>query len=96
LLRQSHGPQLAGDPHPGSANKVMSWLNETVEQKRFWRFFAPNLMLTALALGVIWAVVVLTGITFEQSYYIVVLSVLLLHYFHDHVLFTQFAELRRG
>jgi hypothetical protein len=40
-------------------------------------------------------VVGLTGITFEHSYYIVVLSVLLIHYFHDHVLFTKFAHLRR-
>jgi hypothetical protein len=95
LLRQPHAPQLSGDSHPGRS-KVMSWLNDTVEHKRFWHFFAPNLMLTALALVVIWAVVGLIGVTFERSYYIVVLSVLLLHYFHDHVLFTKFAHLRRA
>jgi hypothetical protein len=94
LLRQPHAPQPADDSHPRSS-KVMSWLQDTVARKRFWHFFAPNLMLTALALVVIWAVVGLTGITFEHSYYIVVLSVLLIHYFHDHVLFTKFAHLRR-
>ena len=72
----------------------MSWLHDTVKRKRFWRFYAPNLMLTALALGVIWMVVTLTGVPFEHSYYIVVLSVLLVHYFHDHVLFTHFAHLK--
>ncbi len=89
LLRQPRAPQP-------SDSRVMSWLNDTVEHKRFWHFFAPNLMLTALALVVIWAVVGLTGIGFERGYYIVVLSVLLIHYFHDHVLFTKFAHLRRA
>ncbi len=99
LLRQPSTRQPTGDLDPrgsnSNSNKVMSWLNDTVEHKRFWRFFAPNLMLTALALVVIWVVVTLTGITFEQSYYIVVLSVLLIHYFHDHVLFTKFDHLSR-
>lgn len=84
-------------PDPNrSGSKIMSWLQDTVERKRFWRFYAPNLGLTVLALGVIWAVVSLSGIGFERSYYIVVLSVLLIHYFHDHVLFTKFADLRRA
>ncbi len=100
LLRQPHALQPSGDSSPRSSsatsNQVMAWLNDTVTRKRFWHFFAPNLMLTALALVVIWAVVGLTGITFEQSYYIVMLSVLLVHYFHDHVLFTDFSHLRRA
>jgi hypothetical protein len=29
------------------------------------------------------------GITLEQVYYMAVLSVLLVHYYHDHVLFTR-------
>jgi hypothetical protein len=29
------------------------------------------------------------GITLEQVYYMAVLSVLLVHYYHDHVLFSQ-------
>ena len=95
LLRQSDMLQASGDTH-GHSSKIMSWLHDTIEHKRFWHFFAPNLMLTILALGVIWSVVGLTGVTFEQSYYIVVLSVLLIHYFHDHVLFTKFAHLRRA
>lgn len=89
LLRQPY------DRH-GSGSKIMSWLNDTVDRKRFWHFFAPNLMLTALALMVIWGVVGLSGLGFERSYYIVVLSVLLVHYFHDHVLFTKFDAFSRA
>jgi hypothetical protein len=40
-------------------------------------------------------VVALTPLSFERAYYIVVLSVLLVHYFHDHVLFTRFDALVR-
>ena len=29
------------------------------------------------------------GFTFDQCYYVVVLSFLLMHYYHDHLLFTQ-------
>lgn len=29
------------------------------------------------------------GLSFDQCYYIVVLSFLLMHYLHDHVLFTE-------
>ncbi len=29
------------------------------------------------------------GLSFDQCYYVVVLSFLLMHYLHDHVLFTQ-------
>jgi hypothetical protein len=95
MLQQPHMLQSSGEPRANTSN-IMSWLHDTVERRRFWHFYAPNLMLTALALVVIWAVVSLTGIAFEHSYYIVVLSVLLIHYFHDHVLFTKFAYLRRG
>jgi len=94
VLQQSDVLQPSSALH-APRSKIMSWLHDTVKHKRFWHFFAPNLMLTVLALGVIWSVVGLTGVTFEQSYYIVVLSVLLIHYFHDHVLFTKFAHLRR-
>ena len=95
LLRQ---PDLlhASDASSARHSTIMSWLQDTVKRKRFWRFYAPNLMLTALALVVIWMVVTLTGVPFEHSYYIVVLSVLLVHYFHDHVLFTHFAHLNRA
>jgi hypothetical protein len=41
--------------------------------------------------GVFW----LSGLTFEHSYYIVVLSFLLMHYCHDHVLFTQVEDVVR-
>ncbi len=78
-----------------SDSRIMLWLNETVDRKRFWRFFASNLLLTALAIAVIGIVVSLSGLGFQRCYYVVVLSVLLIHYFHDHLLFTNFDHLSR-
>ncbi len=61
-------------------------------QSRFHNFYGANIVFTFLALIVIGAVLFLTDLGFERSYYIVVLSVLLVHYYHDHVLFTRFDD----
>ena len=53
-------------------------------------------VLTLGALALIGLVVTLSRLPFEQSYYIVVLSFLLVHYYHDHFLFTRFGELARA
>ena len=58
-------------------------------------FYGLNVVLTFGALLLIGVVVRFSGLAFEHSYYIVVLSFLLIHYCHDHVLFTQFGELAR-
>jgi hypothetical protein len=34
------------------------------------------------------------GFSFDQCYYVVVLSFLLMHYYHDHLLFMQKDALR--
>jgi hypothetical protein len=73
----------------------MHWLDDTASNRRFRSFYGANIALTLLAIGVIGAVVALTPLSFERAYYIVVLSVLLVHYFHDHVLFTRFDALTR-
>lgn len=66
-----------------------------VRPQRFAVFYGANVVLTLAALGLIGLLFWLSGLPFEQSYYIVVLSFLLMHYYHDHVLFTHFGELAR-
>ena len=63
---------------------------------RFGAFYGANLVLTLGALVLIGMIVALSHLPFEQSYYIVVLSFLLVHYYHDHFLFTRFGELARA
>lgn len=69
----------------------MQWLSSP-GVSRFGCFYGINVALTLGALLLIGGVVGLSGLTFEHSYYIVVLSFLLVHYCHDHVLFSQFGE----
>ena len=70
----------------------MQWLSSP-GASRFGCFYGINVALTLGALLLIGVVFRLSGLTFEHSYYIVVLSFLLIHYCHDHVLFTQFGDL---
>ncbi len=59
---------------------------------RGWRFYFFNV---GCALGAVAMIAVLLfnrqtlGFTFDQCYYVVVLSFLLMHYYHDHLLFMQ-------
>lgn len=66
------------------------------EPGRFRYFYGVNVVLTLGAMGLIGTLFYLSGLPFEQSYYIVVLSFLLMHYYHDHVLFTRFDDLVRS
>src|SRR2546426_408419 len=72
----------------------MHWLSSP-GASHFGCFYGINVALTLGALLLIGVVFRLSGLTFEHSYYIVVLSFLLIHYCHDHVLFTQFGDLGR-
>ncbi len=57
-----------------------------------WKYYFFNVGLTGLAVSVIALLITLSptlGLTFDQCYYIVVLSFLLMHYLHDHLLFTK-------
>ncbi|MGQ4808258.1 hypothetical protein NKDENANG_01636 [Candidatus Entotheonellaceae bacterium PAL068K] len=76
------------------ASPVMRWLSEA-RKGRFLYFYGINAALTLGALSLIVVVVALSGLPFERCYYIVVLSFLLMHYYHDHFLFTQFGDLVR-
>ncbi|HLG94389.1 MAG TPA: hypothetical protein VI546_06095 [candidate division Zixibacteria bacterium] len=51
------------------------------------RFYGFNVLLTLIAGVFIYAVYWFSGFTIDQSYYTVVLSFLLLHYYFDHFLF---------
>jgi len=70
----------------------MQWLCSP-GASRFGCFYGINVAFTLGALLLIGVVFGLSDLTFEHSYYVVVLSFLLVHYCHDHVLFTQFEDL---
>jgi len=73
-------------------SQFMRWLSSP-GVSRLGCFYGINVALTLGALLLIGVVCGLSGLTFEHSYYVVVLSFLLVHYCHDHVLFTQFGDL---
>jgi len=73
-------------------SQFIHWLSSP-GASRFGCFYGINVAFTLGALLLIGAVFGLSGLTFEHSYYVVVLSFLLVHYCHDHVLFTQFGDL---
>ena len=81
--------QRRGEIGPGPLQAIAA-------KGRFGTFYGVNLVLTLGALVLIGMVVTLSHLPFEQCYYIVVLSFLLVHYYHDHFLFTRFGELARS
>jgi hypothetical protein len=76
------------------ARQYIPWLSGA-GASHFGYFYGINVACTLGALLLIGGVFWLSGLTFEHSYYIVVLSFLLIHYCHDHVLFTQVEDLVR-
>jgi hypothetical protein len=77
-----------------SARSYIPWLS-SVGAGHFGYFYGINVVCTLGALCLIGGVFWFSGLTFEHSYYIVVLSFLLIHYCHDHVLFTQVKDVMR-
>lgn len=63
---------------------------------RFFKYYGWNVLLTGGAALLILGAYATGIVPFEQCYYTVVLSVLLVHYFHDHVLFTKPLESSRS
>jgi hypothetical protein len=60
--------------------------------ERSWGFYFFNVGLTVMAVIVISLLIYfkpVLGLSFDQCYYIVVLSFLLVHYLYDHLLFTD-------
>jgi hypothetical protein len=57
-----------------------------------WRFYGFNVALTFGALVIVillWIFRTSLNLSLDQIYYMTVLSFLLVHYYHDHILFTQ-------
>jgi len=57
------------------------------------RFYVAMISATLLAGGVYLVLWKGFGMALDRSYYVVVLSFLLIHYFYDHILFREFAPL---
>jgi hypothetical protein len=81
-----------------SRNAERGAIGSSVAQKlagteKTGRFYAAMILATVMAGGiyvVLWKVV---GFPQDKSYYVVVLTFLLIHYFYDHFLFRDFAPL---
>jgi hypothetical protein len=58
-------------------------------------FYLLNLGMTAVAGLMVIFLNVAFGVAWIQSYYIVILSCLLIHYYFDHFMFTRVGELVR-
>jgi len=68
------------------------FIDRMSEDGKTWQYYFFNVGLTLAAVGVIAVLIFFSpalGLTFDQCYYIVVLSFLLTHYLHDHLLFTK-------
>lgn len=71
------------------------FVNRMMEGESTRKFYGFNMLLTLIAGVFIYVVYKLSGFTVDQSYYTVVLSFLLLHYYFDHFLFfSQEDELK--
>lgn len=63
------------------------------EPGKGWSFYGFNVLCSVGAVLMVIVLIVFRtelGLNFDQCYYIVVLSFLLMHYYHDHFLFTEF------
>ncbi len=75
------------------------FIDRMSEEGKTWRYYFFNVGLTTMAVVTIAALIYLSpvlGLSFDQCYYIVVLSFLLMHYLHDHFLFTKSEEILLG
>lgn len=71
-----------------SSQYVWHWVS-TLRLHRLRTLYSLTAACTVGSLLLIGSLARFTGFTFQHSYYVVVLSCLLMHYCHDHVLFTQ-------
>ncbi|HWC00912.1 MAG TPA: hypothetical protein VG672_29600, partial [Bryobacteraceae bacterium] len=67
-------------------NPMVAWL---VTRRSMWPYYACFLSATGIMVILTLGVRALTPLTADQSYFVVVLSTLLMHYYFDHFLFTQ-------
>ncbi len=72
------------------------FIDKMSEDGDTWKYYFFNVGLTVAAVTLIGLLIYfksLLGLSFDQCYYIVVLSFLLMHYLHDHLLFTKPEEI---
>ncbi len=72
---------------------TVSFVRQLAAPGRFFRYYGWNVLLTFGAGALVLALTRWAGIPAQQCYYLVVLSVLLVHYFHDSVLFNAPGEM---
>jgi len=65
-----------------------AFIRKMAQPGKFFRYYGWNLLLTTGATLLILLLTVVLRLPAEPSYYAVVLSFLLTHYVHDHVLFA--------
>lgn len=76
-----------------AAGKVtLGFLQELATPGRFFRFYGWNVLLTMGAGVLVFSLTRFAGLPAQQCYYLVVLSILLVHYCHDTVLFAVRSE----
>lgn len=68
------------------SNPLVAAISGSESGPRFYFFHVAITLMAGVAILVLAQV---PGLTFEQSYYIVILSCLLIHYYFDHFLFTR-------
>jgi hypothetical protein len=64
--------------------------------REWWRYYGFNMTLniaTLLTIALMLLTRSFTGLSFDQCYYMVVLCFLLTHYYHDHIIFSERADL---
>ncbi|MFQ5797900.1 MAG: hypothetical protein ACE5H0_04300 [Bacteroidota bacterium] len=69
-----------------------SFIDKISQEGKTWQYYLVNVGFTVVAMGLIAVLLMFRetlGLSFDQCYYVVVLSFLLMHYLHDHVLFTE-------
>ncbi len=74
------------------------FIDNMSQEKKGWKFYLFNVGLTGMAVLTITLLIYfkpVLGLSFDQCYYIVVLSFLLMHYLHDHLLFTEYEAVLR-
>jgi hypothetical protein len=72
------------------------FIDKMSEDGKTWSYYFFNVGLTLMAVTIIGTLIFFSrslGLSFDQCYYIVVLSFLLMHYLHDHFLFTKPEEI---
>ncbi len=68
------------------------FIDKMSREGKTWMYYSFHVGLTSVAVAIIAILIYFSrglGLSFDQCYYIVVLSFLLMHYLHDHLLFTK-------